>query len=104
MVDDTQMTEVKTMWSETLLETLYAALEKNKSDTSIKELLGELAEKGYKKDYLVEKVTKKVGPNAASNLKRIMAGGAASKKSSSGKTKTAKKSSGLGAKLKGLFK
>jgi len=94
-------TEVKTMWSETLLEALYVALEKKVPDTNIRELLGELKAKGYKIDYLIEKVTKKLGPNATDQLKRAYRGaGAAPRAESTGK----KKEGGLVGKLKGIFK
>ena len=88
------------MWSETLLEALYVALEK-KADGKVREILGELKEKGYKKDYLIEKVGKKIGPNAADHLKRIYGSvGAGAKAGSAGK----KRDTGLVGKLKGIFK
>jgi hypothetical protein len=89
-------TGAKTMWSETLLEALYVALEKKVGDAKIREILGELKTKGYKRDYLVEKVTKKLGPNAADRLKRVYAG----MKGSAGK----KQDAGLIGKFKGMFK
>lgn len=85
------------MWSETLLEALYVALEKKAADAKIKELLVELSGKGYKRDYLVEKVTKKIGPNAADHLKRVYAG---MKSAGGGK----KQDVGLVGRLKGIFK
>ena len=96
--DEVTVTEVKTMWSETLLEALYVALEKKAGDAKIREILGELRGKGYKRDYLIEKVTKKVGPNAADHLKRVYAG----MKSAGGAGK--KQNAGLVGKLKGMFK
>jgi hypothetical protein len=93
-------TEVKTMWSETLLEALYVALEKKAGDAKIREILEELKGKGYKKDYLIEKVTKKAGPNAADHLKRVYSGIAVSAKAGAGK----KPNAGLVGKLKGIFK
>ena len=94
----TTTTEVKTMWSETLLEALYVALEKKVGDAKIREILGELKEKGYKKDYLIEKVGKKIGPNAADHLKRIFSSAGA--KAAAGK----KQGAGLVGKIKGIFK
>lgn len=105
--DNTQMTEVKTMWSETLLESLYVALEKNKGDKMVREILRDLFEKGYKKDYLVEKVNKKVGPNAASRLKRMFGGGASQQAATTAAARPAaasRKKPGMVDKLKGLFK
>ena len=97
----TTTTEVKTMWSETLLEALYVALEKKAGDAKVREILGELQEKGYKKDYLIEKVTKKIGPNAADQLKRLFSRvGAGAKFGAAGK----KPNTGLVGKIKGIFK
>lgn len=93
--EEPTVTEVKTMWSETLLEALYVALEKKAGDAKIRDILGELKGKGYTRDYLVEKVTRKIGPNAADHLKRIYAGMRASGK---------KQDKGLVGKLKGMFK
>lgn len=96
--DDSTVTEVKTMWSETLLESLYIALEKKASAAKVREILAELKQKGYRRDYLIEKVTKKVGPNAADDLKRIYS-------SSGGQgAKTGKQGGGLVGKFKGMFK
>lgn len=97
--DDSTFTEVKTMWSETLLEALYAAMEKKASAAKVREILKELKEKGYKKDYLVEKVSKKVGPDAAAELKRFYISSSARTGSSA-----KKQNAGLVSKLKGLFK
>ncbi len=106
MVDDTQTTttEVKTMWSETLLESLYVALQKNKEDV-LKEVLDELKAKGYKNDYLIEKVQKKVGPNAAVRLKSLLpSGGKKSVQSGQSRLAASKKKPGMFTKIKGIFK
>lgn len=117
MVNDTQTTttEVKTMWSETLLESLYVALEKNKSDV-LMEVLDELKVKGYENDYLIEKVKKKIGPNAVVILKNAL-GIAGDAKSSAGATpqeqnvkeqlkkiKEAKQDKGILSRIKNIFK
>jgi hypothetical protein len=113
--DQTTMTEVKTMWSETLLETLYVAMEKNKGNNVVIPILKDLKEKGYEKDYLIEKVGKKVGPAAAARLKNLYSGGAksaapaaASTSQAAGAQRTSRaapqKPEGMVSKLKGLFK
>ena len=92
---------MKTMWSETLLEALYVAMEKKASDSKVREILKDLKSKGYTREYLVEKVEKKVGPKAGADLKRIyhsMGKGGGSGKSG------AEKKGGLAGKLKGIFK
>lgn len=95
--DEATVTEVKTMWTETLLEALYVALEKKASDAKIRGILSDLKQKGYQRDYLIEKVTKKIGPNAADLLKRVYAGAR-----SGGSAK--KQDKGLVGKFKGMFK
>jgi hypothetical protein len=67
--------EVQTMWSESLLEHLYLALKKGKEDEMIMELIEELRAKEYDDDFLIKKVTQKVGDAAAiSRLKNLLAG------------------------------
>jgi hypothetical protein len=105
MTDDTQTTEVKTMWSETLLEALYVAMEKNKGNKIVIEIIKDLRAKGYENDYLIEKVQKKVGPEAATRLKNLLF----SIKKQSGKARQRKstassKGPGIMTKIKGFFK
>lgn len=105
MTDKDDETEVKTMWSETLLEALYVAMEKKVSDSKVRELLKDLRDKGYKKDYLVEKISKKVGPNAAIELKRIYSGAArTTSTANAGGAAKRLQDTGLVGKIKGLFK
>lgn len=104
MTDDTQTTEVKTMWSETLLESLYVAMEKNKGNAIVMEIIQDLKAKDYDNDYLVEKVQKKVGPAAATRLKGLLHGmGRSTVKSGRQKTVT-KDASGVLHRIKGIFK
>lgn len=69
-----EATEIKTMWSESLLETLYVALRKDKEDELIQEIIVDLRAKEYDDEYLINKVTKKVGPTAAARMKNLLAG------------------------------
>lgn len=71
--DDTTKTTAKTLWSETILEILYESLKANKSDAQIGEILREVQSKGFKRDYLVERVEKKVGDRAAIRVKALLA-------------------------------
>ncbi len=66
--------EVQTMWSESLLEHLYLALKKDKEDAMILELIEELRAKDYDDEFLIKKVTMKVGATAASRMKNLLAG------------------------------
>ncbi len=77
--DDTK-TEARTMWSETLLEALCIACDKQKDDATIKDILKDLLSKGYEKPYLISKVEKKIGPEAGDRLKSILGGGGSARK------------------------
>ncbi len=67
--------EVQTMWSESLLEHLYLALKKDKDDAMILELIEELRAKDYDDDFLIKKVTQKVGnASAVSRVTNLLAG------------------------------
>jgi hypothetical protein len=73
-MSDGEGTEIKTMWSESLLETLYVALRKDKEDALVQEIIVDLRAKDYDDEYLINKVKKKVGPNAAVRIKKLLAG------------------------------
>ncbi|GEM_PF-1798347 len=113
-----EMTEIKTMWSESLLEHLYLAFKKEKDDAFIQELIVELRAKEYDDEYLINKVTKKVGPTAATRMKALLAGNSASVDTSASgdkplskadqaranaAKKRAKENPGLVGKIKGIF-
>jgi hypothetical protein len=114
--------EIQTMWSESLLEHLYLALKKNKEDEMIMELIGELRAKDYDDDFLIKKVTQKVGEaTAITRLKNLLAGkttggsvssGSASEKplskadqarANAAAKKRAQEKPGLVGKIKGIF-
>lgn len=68
---DTTKTTAKTLWSETILEILYETLRRNKPDKELLGVLKEVQQKGFKRDYIVEKVTKKVDDRAAMRIKML---------------------------------
>lgn len=70
--DDTTRTTAKTLWTETILEILYETLRKEKSDASLREILREVLEKGYKPHYIIDKVRKKVDDRAASRVQLLL--------------------------------
>lgn len=75
MADDTTTNDTtikKTLWSETLLDILYDALERNRPDYVLLEILTDLRGKGFKKRYIVQKVEKNNGEQAAKRLKRLL--------------------------------
>lgn len=65
-------TIVKTLWSETLVEVLLAALKKNVSDTEIKGIIKELHDKGFKADYIINKVGKEMDEAAVKRVRRLV--------------------------------
>lgn len=74
MTDKPEMTEIKTMWSESLLESLYVALKKEKEDKLVKEVLDDLKAKEYDNEYILNKVKRKVGPAAATRVEALLTG------------------------------
>lgn len=70
--DNTSLTTAKTLWTETILEILYQTLKANKPDDVIADVLREVREKGFKPDYICEKVEKKVDKNASIRVRGLM--------------------------------
>lgn len=110
-----EMTEIKTMWSESLLEALYVALRKDKEDKVVQEVIADLRAKEYDDEYIINKVKKKVGPTAAVRIEALLTGkttsssvGANGKplsKADQARANAAKKRAkeGLLGKIKGMF-
>ena len=110
-----EATEIKTMWSESLLESLYVALKKDKEDKVIKEVIVDLRAKEYDDEYILNKVKKKVGPTAAVRMQALLSGktssGAAGSdgkplsKADQARANAARRKAeqGLVGKIKGLF-
>ena len=69
---DTTKTTAKTLWSETILEILYETLRKNKPDKELIGVLKEVQQKGFKRDYILEKVTKKVDERSATRVRHLL--------------------------------
>lgn len=63
-----QTTERRTLWSETLVEMLYDAVEYDWSSNALREILIELYHKGYKLDKVAKMVNKKFGKEAVAKL------------------------------------
>ena len=70
--DTTQKTIAKTLWSETLIDLLIVSLEKNLSDKKVTELLRELKQKKYKRDYIIGKIKKALGEKEANRVKLLL--------------------------------
>jgi hypothetical protein len=73
-MSDKSPEEIQTMWSESLLEHLYLALKKNKEDAMILELIEELRAKDYDDEFLIKKVTMKVGATGATRITALLSG------------------------------
>ena len=73
--DQTQTTKTmaKTLWSETLIDLLIVALEKKQSDEKIMELLKELQQKKFKKDYIIDKIDRAMDQHQAMRVKSLLA-------------------------------
>ena len=70
--DATQKTIAKTLWSETLIDLLIVSLEKNLSDEKVTELLRELKQKKFKRDYIIGKIKKSLGEKEANRVKLLL--------------------------------
>ena len=66
--DELLKTDLRTLWSETLIDLLQDAVTENWSDKAIKEIIKELYNKGYKTEQLMVLLDKKIGPEAATHL------------------------------------
>ena len=61
-------TDLRTLWSETLVELLCDAVKGEWSDKAIQEIIKELYNKGYKTEKLMTILDNKLGPEAATRL------------------------------------
>lgn len=66
--DNLLKTDLRTLWSETLIDLLQDAVTENWSEKAIKEIVKELYNKGYKTEQLMTLLEKKLGPDAATHL------------------------------------
>lgn len=60
-----ETTDIRTLWTETLLELLQDAIENQWSDHAIREIVRELQRKGYSQNRLIKTVKKKFGLETA---------------------------------------
>jgi hypothetical protein len=64
-------TIAKTLWSDTLIDILLVALRKNSTDEQLKDIIKELNTKGYKNNYLEDKVSREIDENAARRVRLL---------------------------------
>ena len=65
-------TDLRTLWSETLVELLCEAVENGWSEKSLQDIIKELYNKGYKFEQLIKILDRKLGPEAATKLVYII--------------------------------
>ena len=70
--DELLKTDLRTLWSDTLVELLCDAVKGEWSDKAIKEIIKELYTKGYKTERLMAILDKRFGPKAATRLARFV--------------------------------
>ena len=71
-MSDDDKTIAKTLWSDTLVEILLAALKKGSDDNEIRGIIRELHEKGFRKNYVIDKVRREIDDNAASRIRLLL--------------------------------
>jgi len=71
-MSDDDKTIAKTIWSDTMIELLCLSLKKERPDSEIKELVKDCRKKGFKRDYLINKVEKEVDHKAATRIRMLM--------------------------------
>ena len=70
--DTTGKTSLRTLWSETLVEMLYDAIQNDWSNNALRVIIKELYKKGYNQDRLMKMVEKKFGKEACLKVIRII--------------------------------
>lgn len=62
---------VKTLWTQSMFESLFSALRSGGDDERIREVVESLSDKGYSTSILIDKVRKAEGPKAAARVMRL---------------------------------
>ncbi len=70
--DTTHSTVQKTLWSDTLVELLLAALKKGSADPHIVNLLIEMKDRNFEAKYITSKVRKEMDEQAVNRVKKLM--------------------------------
>lgn len=65
-------TDLRTLWSDTLIELLLDAVKEEWPERIIKDLVKELYNKGYKPERLMKLLEQKLGPDAAKKTARFL--------------------------------
>ncbi len=70
--DNLLKTDLRTLWSDTLIELVCDAVKEDWSDNAIQEIIKELYYKGYKPERLMMTFEKMLGPDAATRLAKFL--------------------------------
>lgn len=70
--DSTHNTVQKTLWSDTLVELLLAALKKGSADPHIVNLLIEMKDRDFEAKYITGKIRKELDEQAVMRVKKLM--------------------------------
>lgn len=70
--DTTGKAALRTLWSQTLIETLYDAIQNEWSNNALEVIIKELYNKGYSQEKLMAMVEKKLGKPATLRIIRII--------------------------------
>ena len=65
-------TDLRTLWTDTLVDLLVDAVQQGWSEQVIKDLVNELYNKGYKPEKLMKLLERKLGPDAATRLAKFL--------------------------------
>lgn len=65
-------TDLRSLWTDTLIDLLVDAVNHNWSDKVIQDLVKELYNKGYQTEKLMKLLERKLGPEAATKLARFL--------------------------------
>ncbi len=74
MYDEDPDDQVKTMWSESLFDSLYLALRRKKEDNIIKGIIQDLKLKDYSDRYIINRVKQEIGSIAATRIEILLTG------------------------------
>ncbi len=69
-----EKTDIRTLWSETLIDILCDAVEHNWSQNALREIFRELSAKGIKPSKTLKIIEKKFGAETASKIKKQVSG------------------------------
>ncbi len=70
--DKLKNTDLRSLWSETLVELMCEAVSEDWSEHAMGEIIKELYNKGYKTDQIIAMIDKRLGAEAAGRLAKFI--------------------------------